>query len=371
MRATRAIIHLEHLRRNLRLLRGRIGAGVKICLAVKADAYGHGAVQVSKTALSEGVEFLAVATVSEAIELRNAGIQTPVLLLTPPIPEEIGEIPVYNITPVVAERELITMLAEIGRKRGKQVTVHLKIDTGMGRIGCRPEEAPHLLQLITETPSLKLGGICTHFPVADSADNRATLRQLQQFKDTISNICQKGLPRGIIHAANSGAIIGTAEAYFDMVRPGILMYGYYPSKEQTRIIEVKPLMELETVVVFLKRVPEDTPISYGMTYRTKRETVIATLPVGYGDGYNRLLSNRGKVSINNRFFPIVGRVCMDQCMVDLGPDSNVRMYDRVVLFGPDTEGLSAEHIADLIGTIPYEVTCSINKRVPRIYSDGI
>lgn len=360
---------MGNLRENIRAIRAQVGQEVSVCLAVKADAYGHGAIEVAQVAIEEGVECLGVATLSEAVELRAAGIQSDLILLSLCIPEEIEDIVAYKVFPVVASAEMIEIFGQEGKRQGKQVTCHLKIDTGMGRIGCTPEEAVPLAEKIKNHGFLKLGGVCTHFPGSDLADTAFTLKQINIFNNIIDQIQAGGIDPGLIHAANSGAIINIKESYFNMVRPGISVYGYYPSKEIPNIIPLKPVMEFRTKVVFLKKVPKGTPLSYGMTYTTNEETWIATLPVGYGDGYNRLLSNRGKVAIRNRLYPVVGRVCMDQCLVNLGSRTDVNLYDDAVLFGPEPPALDADALADMIGTISYEVTCFVAKRVPRIYTE--
>lgn len=310
---------------------------------------------------------LGVATVAEGVELVEANINASILLYSLPAPEEIPDVVANDLVPFAITKEFIEQFQHEAKKQNKNLLVHLKIDTGMGRIGCQPEDAVKFAKMITEKPNLKLGGVCTHLSVADAFNRRPTLQQIAILKDCVSKIRDIGIDPGIIHAANSGAIIGSEEAFFDMVRPGIMIYGYYPSSEQERIISLKPPMAFVTKVVFLKKVRKDTPISYGMTYKTKSETIIATLPVGYADGYNRLLSNKGEVFIKGKLYKISGRVCMDQCMVDLGTDSDVNLYDDVVLFGPGSECMDAEKIARLINTIPYEVTCLVSKRVPRIY----
>jgi len=227
-----------------------------------------------------------------------------------------------------------------------------------------------LVRLIQNNKSLKLGGICTHFPGADMKDKQFTLDQVYQFNRLIGKIREAGIDPGLVHAANSGAGIDLPQAYYDMIRPGIMAYGYYPSAEQKRVIPLVPVMEFQTRIVFIKRVAVGTPISYSMTYRTTRETTIATLPVGYADGYNRLLSNNGQVVIRGKRFPIVGRICMDQCMVDLDDDPSIQLYDNVLLFGPGAGNIDAEELSGRTRTIPYEVTCVVGKRVPRVYVNG-
>lgn len=335
-------------------------------MAVKADAYGHGAISISRAAIDAGVQCLGVAAVEEAAELRDAGIACPIILFSLPLPGEIPALFYYRIIPVVASKEFVLLCNQEGKRNNSILDVHLKIDTGMGRIGCHPEDAAAIAQTIKECRYVNMGGICTHFPGSDLKDNSFAHSQVRLFDNIIQQIKENGIDPGIIHAANSRAIINMPEACYDMVRPGILLYGYYPSKEQKRSFNVKPVMELKAKISFIKTVPPDTPISYGMTYRTKRMTKIATISVGYGDGYSRLLSNRGEMLIKGKRYPIAGRVCMDQCMVDIGLTSDIALYDDVTLFGPPPAP-TAEEIADIMETIPYEVTCLITKRVPRTY----
>jgi alanine racemase len=338
-------------------------------MAVKADGYGHGALRMAATALEEGVSALGVATVEEGIELRQAKLRASVILLGLPLPEELPDIVAHDITPFVTDAATIGLLAAEAKKQRKRTAVHLKVDTGMGRIGCRPDEVLPLAAQIHESSSLFLEGLATHFPTADSADSAFTLRQIAILNEIAATLSKNKIKVEIVHAANSGALIDKPAGFFTMARPGIILYGYYPSADQKRIISVKPVMEFRTKVDFIKKAPSHTGISYGLTYTTKTETYIATLPVGYGDGYSRLLSNRGEVSIGGKRYPVCGRVCMDQTMIDLGPAHTVKLYDEVTLFGGIPGGPDAEEIAGLMGTIPYEVTCLITKRVPRVYLD--
>jgi alanine racemase len=378
MRPTRGVIHLENLRWNIRQIRKILGPSVQICMAVKADAYGHGALRLAKTAVAEGIKWFGVATVYEGIRLRREGIGARILLFSLPFPEDIPLLLEYNIIPFVAEGETITRLdtaAEKLRARtalhdGGRFPVHLKIDTGMGRIGCFPDDAPFIAEQIARSSSLFLEGTCTHFPGSDTKDQDFSKQQIALFLRSVNGIRARGVDPGILHTANSGAIIGFPESHFDMVRPGIILYGYYPSREQARELEVRPVFELQTRVMFVKKVPPGTPISYGSIYRTKSETWIATLPVGYADGYPRLLSNNAEVLIRGKTYPVAGRVCMDQIMVDIGSETDIRPNDTAVLFGPDPAGPTAETVAEAVGTIPYEITCGITKRVPRLYVDG-
>ena len=378
MRPTRGVIHLNNLRWNIRQFRRILNPSVQICMAVKADAYGHGASRIVKTAVEEGIGWFGVATVYEGVRLRREGIQARLLLFSLPFPEEIPLLFQYNISPFVADAATISRLETAAEEELRtkaplnagRFPVHLKIDTGMGRIGCFPEDAPGLAEQIARSSRLFLEGTCTHFPGSDTKDQAFSKKQTALFLRSVDGIRSRGVNPGILHAANSGAVVGLPESHLDMVRPGIILYGYYPSREQPRKLEIRPVYELQTRVMFLKKVPAGTPISYGSIYRTKGTTWIATLPVGYGDGFPRLLSNKAQVRIGEKMYPLAGRVCMDQIMVDLGPETEVRLNDTAVLFGPGPAGPTAETIAEAIGTIPYEITCGISKRVPRMYVDG-
>lgn len=376
MRATRALIHLGRLKSNIAAVRARVGSSVKICVPIKADAYGHGAVRVAVAAIRAGASYLAVASPQEGIELRESGIVAPILLLSLPIPEELPQIVANGITPLVADEEFAEAVAAAAREQfeasGERTAVHLKIDTGMGRIGCEPEDAAALAKAVAGMPELKIEGTATHLAVADSldADDIAyTEEQIRLFADAVASIREAGIDPGLAHAANSGGVALHPSSWFDMVRPGILVYGYPPAPELAERIVVKPVMELETRIVFLKKTKRGQSVSYGRQWTAERETTIATLPVGYADGLPRRLSNKVRVLIGDREYPIVGRICMDQCMADLGAETGIKRWDRAVIFGPDPRGPSAEDLARELGTIPYEITCGINRRVPRVYLD--
>ena len=377
MRATRATIDLAQLRANLRAVQRcllpapsssrvpRAGRPARICLAVKAAAYGHGAVPVARAALQAGVSAFGVATVAEGVELRDAGITAPILLFSLPLPEEATEIARARLTALCADAALGHELARAAAAAGRTVAVHLKIDTGMGRIGCSPAAAPELAQELRRHPALRLTGVCTHFALADQTDQEFSRAQLAAFNRAVAAIPLHH--RLVRHAANSGALVGLPAAHLDLVRPGIIVYGYYPGDCQPRTVPVRPVMELATRIVYLKRVPAGTGLSYGLTYRTSAATVIGTLPVGYADGYPRVLSGHAQVLIRGRRYPVVGRICMDQCLVDLGPHPDIARYDKAVLFGPDPAGPDAGELAALADTIPYEITSRVAGRVPRIY----
>jgi alanine racemase len=366
---TKAIVHLDRFLGNINTVKARIGHGRRICVPVKADAYGHGALEIAKTSLEAGVFCLGVATVPEGTELRRGGIKAPVVLFSQAHPEQIPEILASGLIPFVSD----TWFADALNKAAKdRLPVHIKVDTGMGRLGCHAEKTLALARHITSCPHLELAGIATHFAVSDSAnegDIAYTQRQIALFKEAVDAVKAAGIDPGIIHAANSGAVILHPDSWFDMVRPGILLYGYKTVKETEDFpfepINAQPVMELRTTVVFIKKVKKGESVSYGRTWTASRDTFIALLPVGYADGFPRILSNKWQVVIGGKTYPLAGRICMDQCCVDLGPQSDVNRWDEAVIFGgcaPDAATLAAA-----AGTIPYEITCNINKRVPRIY----
>jgi alanine racemase len=356
---------LDRFCQNIQGVRAKIGPKPRICVPVKADAYGHGAVRIAAAALETGAAFLAVAAVSEGAELRKAGIRAPILLLSLPQPEELPEAAALDLIPLVSDREFIREAAGAAQKAGKPLEVHLKIDTGMGRLGCSPGEAPELAGDILREKYLRLGGTATHLAVSDSAapeDRAYTKEQLARFREGVEGIRRAGFDPGIVHGANSGGVVFHEDSWFDMVRPGILLYGYSPGPGAP---EVTPVMEFLTRVSCIKPVKKGETVSYGRTWTAPRDTMIAVLPVGYADGLSRALSGNFPVTIRGRRYPLVGRICMDQCMADLGPDPDVRRWEEVTVFGPGT--VNAADMAAALGTIPYEITCNINKRVPRIY----
>jgi alanine racemase len=373
MQATKAVIHLDRFLGNFKAIQERVGSERHICVPVKADAYGHGAVAIARASMAAGALCLAVAKVQEGVVLREEGIDAPILLFTQPLPDEIPEMVKNRLIPFVSDGEFAAMLDHAAAGAHIRLPVHLKIDTGMGRAGCPAKEAPALARRIAACTALEYAGTATHLAVADSAaadDIAYTERQIACFAAAVDGIRAAGVNPGIVHAANSGAIILHPGAWFDMVRPGILLYGYKTVEEAGDTLSLKPLqaepvMELRTNVVLIKQVKKGESVSYGRTWVAPRDTQVAVLPVGYGDGFPRLLSNRWQVFIGGTAYPLVGRICMDQCMADLGPASTVRRWDEAVLFGGPAP--SAAVLAERIGTIPYEITCNINKRVPRVY----
>ncbi len=370
MRATRAIIHLENLAYNLSNITKLLPARTSVCVPVKADAYGHGAIPVARKAIALGATHLAVATVGEGIELRDAGIRAPIILLGIPHPDELDDLARAGLEAFVTDDEYAESLARAARRAGVTARVHLKIDSGMGRIGCTCGEATRLAATIAETAGVSLAGVATHLPVADSRaedDIAYTERQISRFLEAVESIRKAGVDPGIVHAANSGGILRHPSSHLDLARPGIIAYGYLPDPALAGIVDLKPVMELETAIAAIRKVAAGTAVSYGRTWTAERDTVIATIPVGYGDGLPRRASPGLLVGVGGTARPVVGRICMDQCMVDLGPDTSARRWDRVTVFGPAPAPHSAADIASLVGTIPYEITCNVNKRVPRAY----
>jgi alanine racemase len=367
---THARIHLDHIRFNIEGIRRAVGPDRKILLAVKANAYGHGSVEVARMAEKIGVEWLGVATVPEGIELRSAGITLPILKFSPAFPEELTAAVEHGLTLCVASAGNIEALQSVCQDLGQSVNVHLKVDTGMGRIGCLPAEAAGLAQLIHSSPLLNLEGVMTHLPVSDEGSRSYTQRQIGEFQKIvvdIERILDMKIP--LVHCANSGAILSHADGWMNLVRPGIMLYGFYPSPETSQTIPLKPGMTFATRVSFLKKVSRGTSIGYGRSWVAPEDTWIATFPAGYADGFNRLFSNCGRVLIGGKSYPVVGRVCMDQSMADLGPVTPVAVGDEVILIGRSgSKEITAYEWAEKLKTITYEVTCQVNSRVKRIFS---
>lgn len=367
MRPTVAEVDLSAIRHNVQKIREKV-APARVMAVVKADAYGHGAVPVAREALRAGASYLAVAMLEEALELRANGIRAPILVFGGVFPGEAAEYLRHDLTATVYTQEAVAELQREAHRQAKRVRVHVKVDTGMGRLGVDWQKAADFISEIAELPELALEGVYTHFATSDERDKTFAEEQLRRFRNVLRALEERGVPGLLRHAANSGAILDLPDSYFDMVRPGVSLYGYYPSNETTESIPLQPAMTFKTRVLYVKEVPAGTPLSYGCTYITPRDTQIATLPVGYADGYNRLLSNQGEVLIRGRPYPVVGRVCMDLILVDLGPDSPVQPGDEVVLFGRQGDAeVSVRSLCDKLNTIPYEVTCWVSKRVPRVY----
>jgi alanine racemase len=364
-RAAWAEVDLGAYARNIEEIKKCIQPGARLCMVVKADAYGHGAVPCARVAVEHGASYLAVATIGEGIELRQAGFTQPILLLGLILPEEAATVVAYGITQTVATRELGKALSEAAAAQGKTAKVHLKVETGMGRIGVRPEEAAELAVYLHDLPHIELEGVFSHFAMADCEDQSYTETQLALFKQALSAIEARGIRIPIRHIAESAAILGIPQAHYDMVRCGIIQHGLWPSSEVGHPIELTQTMQLKARVVFLKTLHKGESIGYGRTFVAAHETRIATLPIGYADGYIRAYAAKGCVEINGHRAPICGRICMDQVMVDVTGIPQVHIGTVATLFGSPT--LTTDEAASWIDTINYEVTSIISPRVPRVY----
>ena len=366
--ATTAEVDLGTLAYNYHQLRQFASPSVKFLAVVKADAYGHGAIPVSKKLEELGADFLGVATVQEGAELRNAGIKKPILVLSGIYQEEAEDVLTYQLTPMVYRLEIAEILSAAAKKQGKKIPVHIKVDTGMGRIGVLAEEAAAFANRVRKFENLDIEGVASHFSTADGGNSSFAEEQLQRFTRTLEEMKNVDIDPPYCHIANSAALVTLPAAHFTLVRPGIMLYGSYPSSSLKDKVPLRQVMSWKSLVANLKKVPKDYPISYGRTFITQRPSLIAAIPVGYADGYNRLFSNRGEILINGMRAPVVGRVCMDWTMADVTDVPGVAVGDEVVLLGSQLgKEITAEELGERIGTIAYEILCSVGKRVARIY----
>ncbi|MCM8791583.1 MAG: alanine racemase [Candidatus Omnitrophica bacterium] len=357
-------INLDNLADNFQRLKRLLSPPTKILVCVKKDAYGHGIVPVAKRLIKEGVDYLGVANVEEALKLRESKIRIPVLILGMILKQDIDYVIREDLTPTVSHLTVARLLNKKATALGKRIKVHIKVDTGMGRLGVLYRDTFDFILRIRKLKCLEIEGIFTHFPLAE-ADTSFTSQQIKLFKELKERLFKRGIYIPLYHTANSMALVGYRESHFNMVRPGLMVYGLYPKKGLE--LKLKPVMALKARVVFIKKLPKGFGISYGHTYRTKRDTNIVVIPVGYGDGYFRCLSNKAEVLIQGRRFRISGTICMDQMMVDV-KDLKVKMGEEVVLLGRQKKELiTAEELAGLSGTIPYEITTSLGFHLPRFY----
>jgi len=367
MRPVWAEVNLENIKHNFREVK-RLSPNSEAMPVIKANAYGHGAVEVAKALKEEGAKRFAVAIADEGIKLREQGILEPILILGYTPPEDLERLLSYNLTPTINHRDLALAYQERVSKLKRTLTCHVKIDTGMGRIGFHHEDLTSILEVFKQK-NLEIEGVFTHFARADEKDLSFTRLQLDRFMAVLDYLKTQGIEIKYRHAANSAAIIQLPEAHLDLVRPGIMLYGEYPSQEVSQdAVILKPAITLKAKVAQVKKVPAGFPVSYGSTFVTKNTTLIVTLPLGYADGYFRLLSNRGVVLINGKRWPIAGRVCMDQLMVAVDAKEIVNPGEEAVLLGRQGgETITAMEVAGLIGTINYELLTNISARVPRVY----
>ncbi len=365
-RPTWAEVNLDNLKYNFYQLKKLLRPKIKIMVTVKADAYGHGLIPVSRKLESCGVDSLGVASIDEGIKLREINIKLPILILGMILKEDISPVFKYKLTPTVCDKEFALVLNNKAKELGRPINIHIKVDTGMGRIGVLHQDAEKLVRYINKLKFVNIEGIFTHFAFADM-NREFTQYQIDLFNRLINKLNKRGIHIPLVHTANSMGVIGYKNSHFNMVRPGLVIYGLYPSRNMRERIDLKPVLSLKTKVIYVKKVPRGHGISYGHEYTTKRNTRIATLPIGYGDGYSRSLSNLAPVLIKGKCFRIAGRICMDQVMVDVG-GNRIKTGDEVVLIGIQGKNkITAEELADLSNTIPYEIVCGLGSRIPRVY----
>jgi alanine racemase len=376
---TRAEIDLNKLEYNFKEIKKYLHKEnpkkkIKICGVVKANAYGHGIQEISKKLISVGADYLGVANYDEAIKLRVSIPDASILVFGTLIHSKlkpaayVSKLLKYNLIATVASLETARFLDFYSKKIGKKFKVHIKVDTGMKRIGFDVKRAFKNISQVFTYKNLDIEGIYTHFATSEEKDKTFVKYQLHKFQDLLHQLKASGMEFPIVHSANSGAILDIKESHFDMVRPGLILYGYYPSEEIKNKIPLKPILSLKSKVTYIKRVDANTSISYGRNYYTDKKSFIGSIPIGYGDGYWRRLSNKGKVAINGNLYPIAGAITMDWLMVDLGIKSNVRVGDDVLLMGSENGTyLGADKIATQVKTIPYEICCAVADRVQRIY----
>ncbi len=365
-----AEISVDAIKHNYKQIRSIIPKHTEMMGIIKADGYGHGAIEVAKILQEQGVNRFAVAIAKEGEELRKEGIVSPILILGYTPKADIKTLIENDLTQTVFSYEMAKYISEEAKKLNKTVNIHLKVDTGMGRIGfMSSSQSIEEIKKMAELTHINMEGIYTHFSTADEEDPTYTKDQWSIFEGFLKELDEVGIHLPIMHAANSGAIMCHAYTHLNVVRPGIILYGYYPSGYlQNKVLDLQPAMTLKTQVVHVKELPEGHYVGYGRKFYTKEKTKIATIPIGYADGYSRRLAGKGRVLIHGQYAPVIGSICMDQFMVDVTGIKGVKVEDEVVIFGKQgDQAIPIEELADALGTINYEVMCMIGKRVPRLY----
>ena len=367
-RPTTAVIDTEALRFNYSQLKGKVAAQTDIMAVVKSNAYGHGDVEVARILAALGCDLFGVAMPEEGTRLRDAGIKSAIVVLSSVTHEQLGVLFDYDLTPVVFDIDSARLINDLAISSGCIKDIHLKIDTGMGRLGVRPGELKPLLEGLGGLKSLNLAGVYSHFAEMDAEDKAFSTVQLECFTRAVEEVRAAGFTPRYVHIANSAAVAGFAESHFNLVRPGIMLYGSYPAAHFTSRIELRPVMRIETEILSLKRLPPGTPIGYSRSFITARESLIAVLPIGYGDGLPRSLSGKGEVVVRGVRAPMVGLICMDFVMCDVTDVEGVQAGDTAVILGGEgPETITAGELAEKAGTISYEIFCNITARVPRVY----
>lgn len=364
-------VSLDALESNWNELRKFLPRDMRMMAVVKADAYGHGAVQVAEQVLEQGADYIGVAFLDEALDLRKGGITAPILVLGYTSPDSIDVAIEHDITLTAFSYDLLSALQDRTQSADvKQLKVHVKIDSGMGRVGLHEkEEAIAYIEEMMKLPNVVLEGVFTHYATADEADKTYITMQYRRFEEIIHHFKNQGIDFPYIHAGNSATAIDTPELSYNMVRIGLAMYGMYPSGEvKMDDVHLTPVLSIKSKIVMLKTLPPNSGVSYGVRYYTQSEEQIATLPIGYADGYSRMLSGKGEALVHGKRVPIVGTICMDQCMIQVDDVQDAKVGDEVVILGTQGEDeISAEEIADKLGTINYEIVCMLSHRVPRVY----
>lgn len=366
IRPTRMYVDLNAIAHNIKEIKERLKPETQLMAVIKASGYGSGAVNIVNTLIDNGAERLAVAIAEEGIQLRKRGVSIPILILIQPFQTQLKDFLEYDLIPTITHYELAKELNDICQAGSKIVKVHIEVDTGMGRMGIPDGKAVDLIADISALKNIQVEGIYTHFACSD-CDVEYTRSQIERFEAVLRGLKERGIEIPLKHACNSAAIINFPEAHYDIVRPGLMLYGYYPDQSLRDKLELMPSLTLKSKVAYIKEVPPGTSVSYNCTYTTERVSKIATIPVGYADGYRRELSNKGSVVINGYGAPIVGTVCMDMFMVDVTHIPDVKAGDEVILF--DHSNITVDEIAKLCGTINYEIIAIVGSRVPRVYLD--
>ena len=365
-----AEVNLNRLKKNYEAIKAHVNSDVGVMGVVKADAYGHGTMQVARKLEALGASFLATATVTEAVTLREGGIRSPILVMGGFLPGQERSIVEHDITPAIYTFQALEGLSKVARKANKTILCHVKVDTGMGRLGIESSRVVDLFSMAKELSSVMVEGLFTHFASADESLDDYTESQIGAFRKVIAEVEAAGYKIKFKHAANSAGTLFHPDSWFNLVRPGLSLYGVNPSEDKKGGVSLEPILSFKASVMLVKRVPADTPLGYSRTFTTKRDSVIATLAVGYADGLNRLLSNKGRVIVHDKCVPIVGNVSMDLTLIDVTDVPEVSIGDMVTIIGcSGSASITAWDIARQIGTIPYEVLTNISKRVTRVYVD--
>jgi alanine racemase len=368
---TYASIDLAALVHNLSQIRARLSHGCSIMAVVKANAYGHGAIDISRALVSAGVTRLAVASVEEGLALREDGINAEILVLVDLFDKHILELVAYRLTPVITDQRLLPALARAAEAINQPFPIHIKVDTGMGRLGFSPSELAALFNALPGWKSLRIEGFMSHLADSDGDDSSHTEQQLKSFRGLLEQLEQRGITVPFVHVANSAAIVRYPQSHFSLVRPGIMLYGYHTLPDSVPSPELQPVLSLRSTIMQLRTIKPGEAVSYNRTFVAKRPSHIAVLPIGYADGYNRQLSNKGFVLVGGKRAPIVGLICMDMTMVDVTGIPSVHVGDGVTLIGREgQDAIWADEIAGWSGTIPYETLCAIGPRIPRVYSQS-